>query len=720
MALTERTKMLEQACKEKGQKQPETHFQVDYHYAGNHLYSDLEKWEKLARSMQYALVNQDVWIEPYDKIIGRTYHFHELPVEEPCPELDYQTKPTQRAMDKFEGYKEMVEFQLFADGSATGHISWFWDRILHSGISGMRDLYTNALRTAQDKTAEEFYSGVLILLDAVTQWNQKHVQQLEKMGMTKMAELCKKVPEQPATTFHEAVQAFFFQHIMVMKENPFGGNSPGRLDYYLWPYLERDLQTGACSLEEARALVDELFLRMDERIHPRDGFVETISLGGCHVNGTSAVNPLTYIMIESIMDLNITHPHVYIRVPENPPQKLIDTCVNYLRNGGNRAQILNDKAIIKALMKGHIPFRDAVGYACGGCMEISPQGMNSDLLYSGWHNIAKYVELAITGGICLVTGKKLQSVRFKGLEHVTDFEEFYCDFEQELKRIISIFFHVQDIFSEESQTARPSYLLSSMLDDCLLRGRNMHGGGVRYHNYGSGAIGMPNAADALFAVKKAVFDDKFCTAQELVEALKANFEGFENLRLRLKALPKYGQHHKEADEMANRVMTSVCHAYGSYKNRFGGSCNPVVLTFKYAPMAGKMLGASADGNFAGKPVAQGITPQSSSMTQGITAAIESNLAMPMELFSGGASTMWDMDPTWATNEIVESILVTFLKGGGQIFQGNITDVKELKKAQKKPGEYGNLIVRVGGYSARFTNLEKALQDEIISRYRHNA
>jgi formate C-acetyltransferase len=459
-------------------------------------------------------------------------------------------------------------------------------------------------------------------------------------------------------------------------------------------------------------------IRMDERIHAEDMCGETIVVGGSHANGEAAVNPLSTIIIESIMDLDLTHPLTYMRMPENPPQAYVDLCVRYLKQGKNRAQILNDKAITTALMGRDIPYRDAVEYTCGGCMEIVLQGMNSDYLFNGWHNIPKYVELAITGGKCLKTMKQLKNTRFRGLAAYADFDTFYRDLEEEMGRILRINFETQDIFSEAAEKARPSYLISSMLDDCLIKGRNMHGGGVRYHDYGFSPVGMPNAADALFAVKKAVFDDRFCQAAELVATLEANFAGCEPLRLRLKALPKYGQDNEEADAMARRVMASICRIFAGYRTRWNGRVKPVVLTFVWAPTAGRILGATADGNLAGKPVAYGLTPQSASMTRGITAAINSNTAMPNELFSGGASSMWDLDPAWASPEIVENLLMTFMNAGGQIFQGNITDVEELIRARDYPEQYGQLIVRVGGYSARFAGLSRELQEEVIARYRH--
>lgn len=718
MSKSKRTMMLEEKLLERGKNPPENHYAADLHYAAIHLFGNLSKWEKIARATHYALINQDLYIEPYDKIIGRVYHEQSKKVVEYDEDLDYMKKPFHMVRSKIEGYDEMCAHQLFCCGASSGHIAWLWDRILKHGVSGIRQMYTTALANAKDKAAKEFYSGVLIVLDAITQWNQKHVEKLKQMGMFEMAEICERVPEYPATTFHEAIQAYFMQHTMVLRENPYGGNSPGRLDYYLWPYLEHDLKKGICSLETARELIDELFLRFDESVHNMDGWGITISIGGCHQNGSSAVNPLTYIMVESIMDMNITHPLVYLRVPKDAPEEYLQLCAKYLKYGQNRAQILNDEAMIKAMMGSGVRYSDATNYVCGGCMEISPQGMNSDYLFNGWHNIPKFLEFAVTGGKCLLSGEYLKSLNFKGLSAFSNFEDFYQDFEKEVTRIIHLYFQVQDIFSQEAAQSRPAYLLCSMLDDCLTTGRNMHDGGVRYHNYGSAPIGLPNAADAMFAIKKAIFDDKICTTDELIHALETDFEGNERLRLQLQNIPKYGQHNKEADEMAARVMTSVCNAYSSYTNRFGGTALPMVLTFLYGPEAAAMLGATADGSHAGKMVAHGLTPQSSSMTKGITAAMGSNLSMPTELFTGGASTMWDFDPTWGSEELLKNILITFLDGGGQIFQGNTTDVQELLEAQKNPKEYGHLIVRVGGFSARFTTLDRNVQNDIISRYRH--
>lgn len=719
MEMTERIKKIFAQSRALAIDPPESSFTHDIHYAARNFYSELPKWEKQARSMAYAVTNQKIYINPDDKLIGRVYYKREIPIEKYDGHFDFNIRPRKESQANDPVYTELANNQLVTYG-APGHIAWDWNSILRRGTDGLRKrCETGLVRHAGDEKSEQFYNGVLIMLDAVDEWNQKHILELEKMGKTEEAEICRQVPKRPARTFREAVQSFFMQYIIVMKENPYGGNSPGRLDYYLWPFLEADLAAGRCTLEEAEELISELFIRIDERLYYSDGWVETIVIGGIHPNGTTAVNPLSYIMIREYMKLDITHPHVYVRLSKNSPADFRKLCAEYIIKGGNRAQLMNDDAIISALIENGVNETDTADYYAGGCMEIGVQGRTSDFLFLGYQNVAKLLELCITGGYCLKNKCMLEHFTHKPITEYATYEEFYSAFIEQAERVFNIHLQYQDRLSEYVEHMRPAYLISSMVDDCLARGRNMHGGGARYHDYGSSLVAIPNTADSLMAIKKAVYDDKLCTAEELLEALKANFEGYEALHAKLIALPKYGQENAEADAITARLIADINRIFTSYKNRFGGNGKLVLLTFRWAPTAGAILGASPDGRKAGVPIAHSITPQSSSMTKGITAAMNSCTSLPFELFNGGASTMWDLDPNLATPEITESLFTTFFDMGGQIFQGNVTDVEELKKALENPDQYKHLTVRVGGYSARFVTLERYLQDEIIQRLRHS-
>ena len=262
---TQRIAELEKECAIRGKSGIKAHFQEDYHTAALTRYADCELWEKAARAMAYAIVNQEVYIDEKDRIGGRVYHRDEIPVTRMDPDLDDVTEAVGKFREEFPEAQELQKNQLVG-WTARGHITWFFDQILSLGVTGFRAKFEEALKYARDEEAEQFYKGVLILLDAMLEWNDKHVEAYEKAGNTELAQRMRKVPRYPAETFREAIQAFFMQHIVVMSENPYGGNGPGRLDYYLWPYLERDLKAGRCTLEEAKEIIDELFLRIDERL----------------------------------------------------------------------------------------------------------------------------------------------------------------------------------------------------------------------------------------------------------------------------------------------------------------------------------------------------------------------------------------------------------------------------------------------------------------------
>jgi formate C-acetyltransferase len=350
-------------------------------------------------------------------------------------------------------------------------------------------------------------------------------------------------------------------------------------------------------------------------------------------------------------------------------------------------------------------------------MELNPHGMNSDLLFSFTYNVPKALELLITGGECLVTGQRRLAMP-GSLHDFETFERFYAAFEGQMRRALHAKFRCLDIYSEEMARCRPTFLQSSMVSDCLERGRAQQDGGARYADYGGTPLGIQNAADALYALKTAVYDERFCTADELIAALRANFVGHGALRARLLAIPKYGIEDAGADAMMSRVLVSVCSIFDAYRNRHGRYVKPIIFTFVWAPLMGRSLGASADGRMAGQPIAHGLTPQAAGLAKGLTPAINSYALLANERVSGGASTMWDLDAAWADFPLLKSIVHTFIERGGQIFQGNMTSVEELCKAYEDPHAYPNLIVRVGGFSARFAHLDRALQKEIIARHRH--
>jgi formate C-acetyltransferase len=694
-----------------------------------------------AKAFAYSLVNEPVCLLPDGWLVGHIYQA--VPGSHApdsggwggrCAELDAGAVIARRVAAEV---PELARYCLSAEswagfgGCAPGHIGWHWEWVVEGGIEGMLRRI-DAAWAAQDERGRQTLEGMRLSLQAVLDWNERHLAALrqalaaegdpgQRTGIEAQMRLCERVPQHGARSFREALQAFHFSYLATILENPHGGNGPGRLDYWLWPYLERDLAAGVETLESARELIDELFIRFHERLmHDNDGWVETIAVAGCHADGSSAYTPLARIMVESITALNISHPSIYIRIPEHPEPELVRLAAADLAHGGNRAQILSDPAIVTAMTHGGaMPAEDARMYMCGGCMEVSPQGMNGDLLFSGFINTPKILELVLNGGICMRSGVTVLPDLARALPDYGDFEDLYGAMERELQRLTEATFRLMDITAEAWGQFRPRFLVSAQVQDCIARGRGINAGGARYEDTGSTPLGLPNLADSLYALRRAVFDrDAFVDAHELLAVLRRNFAGAEPLRRRLLAVPKYGQGCEEADAMMQRVVRTVCALYEARTNALGGRMKLMIMTFRMAPIAGRALGATADGRLAGAPVAQGITPQNVALTKGLTVAITAHNRLDLHGFRGGASSMIDLDPAIATTPIVTGLLQAFLAGGGQMFQGNTTAVADLERALEKPQDFPHLMVRVGGFSARFVALEPELQREIISRHRH--
>ena len=709
------------------------------------LYADLPLPERQARSLAYAMVNEPVRLFPGERVTGQFYggsdpqlgdaswgEFSAFPaaaarIAKEIPELAELANQWREA--------EPVAGQgsyILAGGASPGHVAWNFHLILEHGVEGLMAMHQEALDSATDEQAREYYRCVLIMLEAMLEWNARHVAAMREMlaAATTEAErefiaeniaVMERVPAHPARSFREAIQSFYFTWQAVMYEVPYGGNSPGRLDYFLWPHLRDELASGAITYQEAAELVAELFIKIDERVHLSDGHVNTIVVGGMGPDGGDCVTPLSHIMLDAFEQLNLTHPAVYTRLANVNPPAWWDRCVEYMLRGGNRAQIIVDEPLIAAMTKdGRMPFEDAAMYMCGGCMEINPHGMNSDLLFSFTYNVPKTVELVLTGGECLRTGQPHRLSIARPLRDCASFEEFYQSCVAEMRRALFVQFRCLDIYSEEMARCRPAFLESSMIADCLERGRSQQDGGARYADYGGTPVGLQNAADALHAVKIAVFDEAFITGDELIAALRDDFAGHDDLRARLLAIPKYGSGDADADAMMARLVTDVCDIFDAFRNRHGRYVKPIIFTFVWAPEMGASLGASPDGRKSGEPVGHGLTPQSCAMAKGLGAAVQSCTSLPHDRVSGGASTMWDTDASWINQGLLRSVVQVFADQGGHIFQGNMTDVEELKRALETPGAYHHVIVRVGGFSARFTSLSRPVQMEIIERHRHKA
>lgn len=720
--MKERLRELAARARERGLAPRESPKEANITHAFFDLYANLPLAERQARSMAYALVREPILYDADERIAGQVF--------QGCPGAGDPFYGGAMGEKRWQDYcvngvasrlvaERLPEHELygkhFSDGAFPGHIGWDWRLVLEQGLSGLRQRHAAAADSTADPVAREFHSCAVILLDGAAAFAAR----LASGAPANLRHTCAKVPLLPAETFAEAVQSFWTVYLAVLFENPYGGNGPGLMDRFLWPYLERDLAAGRTSLDEARELVTELLIKLDERIHPLDGWVEAICVGGRTADGGGCETALSALLVECIMELNQSHPSIYIRLRDDAPPGFRRLASRYLLQGGNRGQVYGDDAIIDSLVGAGHSLADACEWMAGGCMEVSSQGRNCDFVFTFVHNIAWTLEAVLHGGVLPLTGQRVSPLT-RDLTSYESFGELFLAFEDELAREIGLLLARLDIYYETFAKYRPSFLVSTMVHDCFERGRSMNDGGARYADFCGSGLGIPNVADSLIALKHAVFEKAFCTPNEMLAALRADFEGYEALRSRLQALPKYGQDNPEADAVANRVLRAYTDPCEGHRTPRGGRVRPLVLGFVWVAQLGLQTGALPDGRRAREPLAHGLAPQCGSATEGLSAAINSATSLDLHRVSGGASMMFDLDPSWATPEIVEAMLAAFVRRGGHIFQGNTSDFDRLLAARADPERHRDLMVRVGGFSARFVALPPEIQDEIIERRRYDS
>ncbi len=665
------------------------------------LPADMPYDRRWSRMHSDLLLLEPVYLFEHEQLVGMYYlSASEAPVDQPMIPQWYD-KAT-----------EIISTLGISDGrkGSPGHICWHWERILQRGVASLLQDIENHLKNAATPDKRAFYEDALYAWQAVLKWNEMHVDAMksklstasgdEKARLEKLIRICEHVPLNPARSFHEAMQSFYFQYTVVMYENPYGGNGPGRFDVLMWPFLKADLDAGRITMDEAEDLVLELLTRLEERFYPKDAMVESIVLGGTLPDGSNAVNPLSMLILKVYMGLNQTHPHIYARCRRDDPPEYRKACIDYLRNGKNRAQFYNEEVVLKTIQRSGVPFEDAIDYVAGGCMELSCQGRNSDLNFAFPFNIAKWFEEVFEQSSAI------------------SFEELFAEFVTFSRKKFAAHTHSGDITAEMMATYRPTPLISTLVDDCLERGCDQQAGGARYADYGVALMGVTGVVDQLFAINEIVFKQHLCTLPELRDKV---YDGTDEAFIQmLRRLPKYGCGSDETNALCQRVMETLCELAHENRTAHGGRMKPMIFNFHWTPKHSAVLKARPDGSRAGEYLGHGMTPAPMGLKNGLSSALRSYLSLDYSCAFGGATSMWDLDPALAQSNALDAIFETMLNHGAMIFQGNMTSVEDLEKAEEHPEDFPPIIVRVGGFSSFFHFLTPAERHEIVKRERHRS
>lgn len=729
-----------------------------------------------AKALEKILANMDIYIQEWEQIVGNNVS---------TPQglyfgIDMNWRSVRRVVNGEEGKtlldddgrKELAELVAYWKGKSmsdlqqdlfTGDILKYWkyegtflwthwselgipdyEKLLRVGLKGL-------IKEAEDKLQQideavptdyieqkEFLEAVIITLKAVInfarrysdlalQFKDQPSSQADKDRLQRIAETCAWVPENPPRNLHEALQAFFFIHIVRYLEYSTLGIGV-RFDKLFGPFYKKDIDSGMITREAALELLQLLWVKFHElgliysplltSVYGGVASLQAITLGGLDDAGNDITNEMTYLVLETARSMRTLEPSIALRYHSDTPDELMSRAVDVIKTGIGYPSLFNDSAILPMLEKWDVPLNDARDYAITGCVYLEIPGKNIARRAYGALVLPKCLWWALHQGKNPATGEQwgAPTPDPQGFRSETDLLNAY------LEQVRFFFGRINTLENTcralyEKYLPRPFY--SALLEGCIDKGMDSRKWAYpsRVHDF-CVVIGPTNVADAITAVKKVVFEDKKVSMAELITALDHNWEGYAHIRQMMIQAPKYGNDDDYADAIAARVHHDTSAVMAEFKNRFGFACRGDGSGVSATYGAAFAVPATPDGRRDGDAFADAtLSPIQGMDKAGPTAVLKSAAKIDTVRTYNHLLNQKFLPSTFEGNE--KEKFLSYLKSWGELgishVQFNVVDPKTLKDAQENPQDYQDLIVRVAGYSAYFVDLSKGLQDSIIAR-----
>ncbi|WP_040195549.1 glycyl radical protein [Candidatus Soleaferrea massiliensis] len=750
-----------------------------------------------AYTVKNILEHMDIYIEPQTLIAGNQASsnrsapiFPEYAMDWVIDELDqfekrdgdrfYITEETKQQLRDIAPYWENntlkerglaampAESKLFydlgiikAEGNITSgdaHVAVNYEKVLQYGLKGYRDRtveHLNALDLTDYKNLKKsyFYRAILIVLDAVVDFAGRYAALADEMAsaeqdesrrleLAEMARILCKVPYHPAESFQEALQSIWIIHLCLQIESNGHSLSYGRLDQYVHPYFQKDLDAGRIDEDFAVELLTNFWLKTytinkirswsHTKFSAGSPLYQNVTVGGQTPDKKDAVNRLSYLILRSVAQTRLPQPNLTVRYHKGLSDDFMKECVEVIRLGFGMPAFNNDEIIIPSFIEKGVKEEDAYNYSAIGCVECAVPGKwGYRCTGMSFLNFPKSLMIALNDGVDIDSGKRI----CEGVGHfreMTSFDEVMAAWDKiirEFTRHSVVIDSCADMVLEEDAA---DILCSALIDDCIDRGLTLKEGGAVYDFISGLQVGIANLGDSLAAIKECVFDKQLMTASELWDALLDNFESPENQRIQkllIDKAPKYGNDDDEIDLLLKKAYHSYIDEISKYKNtRFGrGPVGGVYYAGTSSISANVPQGAGTtatpDGRKAGTPLAEGCSPSHAMDKNGPTAVFKSVSKLETSKITGGVLLNQKVTPQVLMKEedrmkLIFLVRTFFNRLHGFHVQYNVVSRDTLLDAQKHPEKHRDLIVRVAGYSAFFNVLSKQTQDDIIERTEH--
>lgn len=623
------------------------------------------------------------------------------------------------------------------------------DQLFPKGFSGIKKEAENHIAQLNEAIAEEkdkitFYRSIILVCDGIirlanryaakaVEMAQEEKDTIRKLELLEIAEVCEKVPENPPTSFREALQFVWFVQLGgILSENPLALN-PGRFDQYMYPYYKADEEAGKIDYDTALELVECLWLKYSEwawtiSANTADFFAgytnfENLTVGGTTVDGKDGTNTISYMAIQATKETKCHQPTLSCRIHPDCPPEFMEAVTELVSTGCGFPAIHSDRTGYQMLSNlGYAP-EDAKDWNNCGC--VVPHSRKTFEWTSSCNiSFAAALEFALNGGKSRLSGEQVALFE-KDPKTFQSYEEVELavlrQFSFMVKHGVISLLTAQKIHKEQA----PRPFLSACNEYCLKNGKDLVDGGAKY-NIGPvfTGVGLSVTANSLAVIKKLVFEDNVATMSDIIDALNHNWEGYETLRAKAQAVPKYGNDDDYVDNIAKKLADYFYKDVTSYDDIYGHHFVTAFMGISNYLPTGKVLGATPDGRKAKDPINEGVSPYTGTDTSTCLAALRSSAKLSHDIHSGGTllnlRLNHDLVATKRGRANLGAMLQSYFALGAFHVQFNTISNEVLKDAQAHPENYKDLLVRVAGYSTQFVNLSKSMQDSIMARNAHES
>ena len=630
-------------------------------------------------------------------------------------------------------------YYLINESGGIAHLAPDYEKLVRIGTDGIIEQVSTFQGKFETGSSHwQFLESVKIIAEGLALFAERYADLASTMAETEtdplrrqelldIAAVCRTVPRKGAKTFHQAIQSIFLAQIAINLESLDNANSPGRMDYYLYPFYENDIKNGILTRQSAYELTAAFCIKMSEIIpvfsenitHIHGGMFngQVVTVGGTDGKGEDSSNELSLIFLEIMDELRMRQPNFHARVHTRAPRSYLEKVYHTLTNGSNSPALYNDEVIVETMVKNGYSVEDARNYTAVGCVEPVCQGKSFASTDAALFNLPLMLELALN------RGKRFSSFVRKGkktkpVSKMTSMADVIEAFEIQLKYGTNKL--LKDLRAIESANAEyhPTPFTSMLLDGCLENGVCSTAGGASYNFSGIQCVGPADTGDALYAIETAVFDQQRLTLPQLVRMCKKNLPD-DTWRNYLRGLPKFGNDHEAVDNYTVYAADTFARFIDGHSNTRGGKYTTGLYSVTAHRYYGDITGALPNGRRRGESFASGISPANGMDKSGPTALLNSVNRIDFTRFANGINLNIRFDGRIIGNDsgraAVESLLQAYFLRGGMQVQLNVLDAETLIEARDNPNAYPFLLVRVSGYSAYFNDLAPAVKNELIRR-----